>query len=303
MCLLKYRYARPKRVSRAANTIARQKAAKVSTKSPRRPCMLCTPTTPCPRKRGRPRKAFEDLKPGSKCQRRWRDGQTRQQRPLVVLPAVEAEPKKRGRPPKPYDELSKEGRRTREYRTRRAGVTHAPAMPTLLLAAAATQPSSSRQHSKRRRQRQRSSGSRSTKRARCAAPRSSAAVHADRRRRRRATGRDAVHARARGRAAADSPPLVPLRSPALPSVRSPRPQRPRRTTTARRRRALARRLAAVRAQRLAIACAAASPPLHAALGPLGSLRPRHHAAASPVPPMTMPSAACTARGRPTRRRP
>ena len=83
--------------------------------------MLVAPATPHKRGRGRPRKAFADLKPCSKRQRRFRDGIEPAESVLCSpLQTPLREPRKRGRPPLPYDELSDEGRRTRDYRTRRA---------------------------------------------------------------------------------------------------------------------------------------------------------------------------------------
>ena len=70
------------------------------------------PCMPPKNKGGRPRMAFDDLKPGSKRSRRSRDPNI-----CTVITVVEAQPRtptepaRRGRPLLPYDELTAEGRR------------------------------------------------------------------------------------------------------------------------------------------------------------------------------------------------
>ena len=90
-----------------------------------------------PRPRGRPRKAWADLKPRSM---RWRITQDPEQcAVLVVATAADEdckEPKKRGRPRFPMKKLKANGLKTRKYRARLAARRELDALQPLLAVAA-----------------------------------------------------------------------------------------------------------------------------------------------------------------------
>ena len=81
---------------------------------------------PPKRKRGRPRKPWDELKPCSKRARRWRDPSSappKLSEARLLVPAEKKpprEPKKPGRPRLPDELLSDEGRRMRKYRDKLA---------------------------------------------------------------------------------------------------------------------------------------------------------------------------------------
>ena len=95
------------------------------------------PAGAAPKPRGRPRKAFEDLKPAGKRWRRWRDGEKQPVAAIIVAcqtPTTEC--KKRGRPPMPFAKLKKASRYRRIYRARLAE-QHVPQLLMPLMTAAA----------------------------------------------------------------------------------------------------------------------------------------------------------------------
>ena len=99
--------------------------------------MASTSEATTPRKRGRPRKAFDDLSTRGKQNRRKIDPDSH---PMPIIAARASRPikekKKRGRPLKPYARLSKEGRKTRKYRARLAALGEERLLSPLLAAAA-----------------------------------------------------------------------------------------------------------------------------------------------------------------------
>ena len=95
------------------------------------------PAGAAPKPRGRPRKAFEDLKPAGKRWRCWRHGEKQLVAAIIVAcqtPTTEC--KKRGRPPMPFAKLKKASRYTRIYRARLAE-QHVPQLLMPLMTAAA----------------------------------------------------------------------------------------------------------------------------------------------------------------------
>ncbi len=82
----------------------------------RRAVMPCARPGSAPKPRGRPRMAFDDLKPSTKRWRRWLDA--KKSTALVMVetqPRPTKVPKKRGRPCLPYEKLGKWGRAKRKY--------------------------------------------------------------------------------------------------------------------------------------------------------------------------------------------
>lgn len=95
--------------------------------------MPCRPPGADPKPRGRPRKAFADLKPSGKRSRRKRDGEKQPVTAIIVMPQTPTkEPKKMGRPLMPFTKLSKKGRLMRCYRARLAE-QHVPLALTSLV--------------------------------------------------------------------------------------------------------------------------------------------------------------------------